>query len=137
MAARGLFEDGVHIAKRKDFKHPTKDDMTAFDNHFDNLLEDSIRVIHPSTTKRDAVDLFASSPFKTPTKQKTESPKQKKSYKKEQMLSPFLPPSAEKQLDDFTPHKAQRYENFIQSKKQTFSPAAKNIASEKKTKPNT
>jgi hypothetical protein len=55
-----------------------------------------MRVIR-STPKKEPVDLFAGSPFITPTKQKTQSPKPKKSYEKEQMLSPLLPPSAEKQ----------------------------------------
>jgi hypothetical protein len=96
MAVQGLYSEGVRIARRCELKPPTKDDMAEYNDQYDSLLHYSMRVIR-STPKKEPVDLFAGSPFITPTKQKTQSPKPKKSYEKEQMLSPLLPPSAEKQ----------------------------------------
>ena len=67
MAVKDLYNKGVRIARKEEMKEPTKDDLMAYSEHYDNRLHPSLRVIR-STPKKEPVDLFAS-PFETPTKQ--------------------------------------------------------------------
>lgn len=110
LAASGLYNNDVRIVRRAEMTKPTEDDKKDYEAKFDNLLHPSMRVIRLNTPKRDVIDLITS-PY-TPTKQKTQSPKPKKSYKKGQMRSPHRPPSAEKQSDYFMPKRAQEYREY-------------------------
>ncbi len=73
MAAKGLYNDRVRIARRCEFKPPTEEDMEEYDTRIANLLEDSVRVVRgeePNTPKQDVVDLFTNvSTYVTPAKQ--------------------------------------------------------------------
>jgi hypothetical protein len=123
MAAKGLYNDRVRIARRCEFKPPTEEDMEEYDTRFANLLEDSVRVVRgeePNTPKQDVIDLFTNvSAYISPAKQAL-TPKPKRSYAKEDVPSPYLPDSSAEKLAHntvITPKLAQKYIKYMQSNK--------------------